>query len=301
MSAEPPRRTASSVGVSTLAQRILAQGGQAVVLAVFPSAAYLAGGQGNVVSLAAQSLGFGPLSVVVEGEPKLEAWLAPGAPVLLSPDSIRAQKVAISLSGAAVWDPRPDWTSFGAYLAPAHATLRSLLLRHAPAESLASLLQPEIAGTSRNSADGMVRTARAAAGALLQLLASPARDPQALAAVAGPLAGLGGGFTPAGDDFLMGAMYAVRVRFAGKEAARICRALALAASPRTTTVSAAYLRAAAEGAAGQAWHRLLAALATVDVPDLEGRVSDLCRIGHTSGADALAGFVLALESLPPGR
>ena len=69
------------------------------------------------------------------------------------------------------------------------------------------------------------------------------------------------------------------------------------ATPHTTKVSAAYLRAAARGAAGQAWHRLVDALADANEGNLETSLRHISKTGHTSGADALAGFVLALEAL----
>jgi hypothetical protein len=69
------------------------------------------------------------------------------------------------------------------------------------------------------------------------------------------------------------------------------RRLLGAAASRTTTLSAALLRAAAGGDCGAAWHDLLAALAGGSEQQLAGAVTGVLSFGHSSGADALAGFI----------
>jgi hypothetical protein len=115
----------------------------------------------------------------------------------------------------------------------------------------------------------------------------------------GRTAGIGAGFTPAGDDFLLGAIYSIWAWAPEATARRLSDAIADEAAPRTTTVSGAYLRAGAAGAAGAGWHSLVAALAASDPTAMSSAVGRLCRIGHTSGADALTGFAVGVESLVP--
>ncbi len=105
------------------------------------------------------------------------------------------------------------------------------------------------------------------------------------------LAGLGGGLTPAGDDFLLGAMYAIWVTCPGAEAAILGRAIAVTAGPSTTRLSAAWLRAAARGEACTPWHDLVGGLAGGDRDTTLAAARRILNTGHTSGADALAGFV----------
>jgi hypothetical protein len=118
-------------------------------------------------------------------------------------------------------------------------------------------------------------------------------DLQRLQEGAAGLAGLGGGLTPAGDDFLAGAM--VWAWLAHPAPAPLCRALVEVAIPRTTTLSAALLRAAARGECSAPWHALLAALSAE--PSEEGEaeiraaVHGILAHGATSGADGLAGFL----------
>jgi len=122
------------------------------------------------------------------------------------------------------------------------------------------------------------------------------------------LAGLGSGLTPAGDDFLTGTM--LWAWLAHPAPAPFCRALVEAAIPRTTVLSAAFLRAAARGECNASWHGLLEALSEgvgdhVPAPPVHGgariasqhrlftAVQDIMAHGATSGADSLAGFLYA--------
>jgi hypothetical protein len=96
-------------------------------------------------------------------------------------------------------------------------------------------------------------------------------------------------------------MYAIRASIDDDRADVVCRAIAEAAVPRTTTVSGAYLRAGASGAAVAAWHALAGALIDDRPQAIDLAALRLTRLGHTSGADALAGFVLAGRRLAEAR
>jgi len=103
------------------------------------------------------------------------------------------------------------------------------------------------------------------------------------------LAGLGGGLTPAGDDFLVGAM--VGAWLGHPAPGHLCRVLVEAAAPRTTTLSAAFLGVAARGECSAPWHALLTALSTGRESDIETALQEVLAHGATSGADTLAGFL----------
>jgi hypothetical protein len=89
--------------------------------------------------------------------------------------------------------------------------------------------------------------------------------------------------------------------------ATFCSEMVQVAAPRTTTLSAAFLRSAARGECSPAWHQLLAALVKTD-SDLTASIRDVLAHGATSGADTLAGFLYAAylsgalsnERLQPG-
>ena len=112
------------------------------------------------------------------------------------------------------------------------------------------------------------------------------------------LIGLGPGLTPAGDDFVGGAMIALRVcgTTAG-DAALADRVAAWAlplAKERSSRISRAHLECAAEGEGHEALHDLLC---TGDATHLER----LAGIGHTSGLDAAAGALLSLGLVGEAR
>jgi hypothetical protein len=69
---------------------------------------------------------------------------------------------------------------------------------------------------------------------------------------------------------------------------------------RTTPLSAASIRAAARGECGAVWHDLLEAMQGADVPGIRTAAASIVSRGHTSGADALAGFAAVLGEDVPG-
>lgn len=96
------------------------------------------------------------------------------------------------------------------------------------------------------------------------------------------LIGLGPGLTPAGDDFVGGAMIALRA-FGHEDAADRIAAWALPlAQERTSRISRAHLECAARGEGHEALHDWLNGFAPADL-------ARLARIGHTSGLDAAVG------------
>jgi hypothetical protein len=131
-----------------------------------------------------------------------------------------------------------------------------------------------------------------AAWALAQALAGPASERGVRSAVS-RLVGLGPGLTPAGDDVLAGALVALSA--AGDLPRRT--ALAAAVRPllgRTSTLSAAYLRHAAEGRAMPELARFLAAVAGGCA--VGAVVEDLLRVGASSGVALASGAVLGLRA-----
>jgi len=110
-------------------------------------------------------------------------------------------------------------------------------------------------------------------------------------ACASGLVGLGPGLTPAGDDFLAGAVAALDALGRGNIRAALARAV-LAASGRTSPLSASLLRTAGAGHVGENFHTMVAA---VIGGDAEAAITTAKRIGHTSGWDALAGTVVTVS------
>ncbi len=100
------------------------------------------------------------------------------------------------------------------------------------------------------------------------------------------LVGLGPGLTPAGDDLLVGCLFALHaLRHPRLPHAAAC---VLEHAPRTTRVSAAWLRAAAAGEAPAAWHRLVLDLGAGQ--ELAPALSAIAGWGASSGQHALRAF-----------
>ena len=109
------------------------------------------------------------------------------------------------------------------------------------------------------------------------------------------LIGLGAGLTPAGDDFVGGAMIALRAQGKPEVADRIAAwALPLAAT-NTNRISRAHLECAAAGEGHEFLHELLSSLG--DREKSEAALGKLSRIGHTSGVDAAAGALLGMQAV----
>jgi hypothetical protein len=118
-----------------------------------------------------------------------------------------------------------------------------------------------------------------------------AADRQSSVHLVPQLAGLEPGLTPAGDDFIMGSLYAVWVVHPLPVAQALARDVASTAVQRTTSLSAAYLRSAGKGQAGIAWHRFFSALISGNDDQMYNSVLEILSTGASSGADALTGFV----------
>ena len=261
------------------------------VMAVFERACDLVTRDGEVVALVIPQVGDGPLNVVVDGGAGCFGPVQPGAVVTLEGDRLRVGGLEIRLGVAVVWEPRPDWDTLRARrsaIASRLPLVRDLCLRHAPGGSLL----PLVGAPLPDDAPGRAILSAAQVGAEV-LREGVAGDPERLREGVARLAGLGGGLTPAGDDFLTGAM--LWAWLAHPEPGPLCRAMSGAALPRTTTLSAAFLRAAARGECSAPWHALLAALGMGPHQGMEARIAAAVRKilshGATSGADTLAGFM----------
>lgn len=260
------------------------------VLAVFDQACNLVTPDGNVIALVIPSVGNGPLNIVVDGVPGIFATLSPGAAATWRAANLRIGECQVHLEKATTWEPRPTWNVLRNQrdaIVRRLPTLEAVALQHAPAESLFILaLQGLVFGQNSLLPDPAVfhnaqETLQAGwNGDLAQLQEGTIQ-----------LAGLGSGLTPAGDDFLVGMM--LWAWLAHPEPHAFCHSIIQAGAPRTTTLSAAFLRAASRSECSAAWHRLLAALGSGPDGELEAATRQVISYGATSGADTLAGFLWA--------
>ncbi len=251
------------------------------VLAVFERACDLITSGGNVVALVIPEIGDGPFNVVVNGGADLFDGIEPGTPVTVERTQLRVGGLRVDLGSATVWEPRPDWETLRGRCAEIASRLPFLRTLCPRTGSLLSLLE----GTPP-STEIVHSTAQAAADTLQEGWTD---DVERLQAGAARLAGLGSGLTPSGDDFLTGVMLWGWLTHPAPPS--FCQTLAKASIPRTTTLSAAFLQAAARGECNAPWHALLAALHTGQDNEITSAAQEILAHGATSGADSLAGFL----------
>ncbi len=280
-----------------------------VALQVHPDPCNLGAEPDRIVALVRPALGAGPFSVVVElppGSDGFATYLAVGARARIQADLLAVGDLWVRLDGARAWQPRPPWEMLRAAGGPARwlDRLAGLLQAQAPPASLADGLEAMLAGRqlpNANQHELRVETLRAAVEAGSELARALAKaDAGAAGRAADRLAGLGTGLTPAGDDFLVGSMLALWSAADPSWARQACRAMLQAAGDKTNRMSRAWLRAAADGEAAEAWHALVRAMVSGESAAVRQATERLLRQGHTSGADALTGYLVMLGKTAPG-
>lgn len=224
------------------------------VLHLFDEVCTLANERDEVVSLVSPAIGRGPFAAVLEGD--FTSGLDIDQPISIhsSRQALRVGPLVVDTIGSAVWQPKPHWSR-----------LRRADIARWPS---AAGLPADIAASLELTIEGIVTD-----------------EPVTCAAGVARLVGRGGGLTPTGDDALVGILYGLWVWYPRKRRRRLEEWMAMiveAAVPRTTILSANFLRAAADGEAVWQWHDLVNGS-----PDSVGRILS---IGHTSGADVWAGF-----------
>ncbi len=287
----------TAVSIAPPARAWLETTRRARILHVFDRACNLINEDGKILSLVTPEVGEGPFSILVDIKDSVFTNLVTAeTPVSITENGLELDRVIIHTHTADIWNPRPRWENLHGHLdvvAEMLPLLQSYMQTHAPPESLAALLNDPPPITQPSFSSRFLETARRHAQTLCMGIANG--DLEACRAGARGLAGLGGGLTPAGDDYLLGAIFASWIV---NDMPSIAAAIAETAAPLTTPLSAAWLRAAARGEASAPWHSLVESLDTEDQKTLLQSARRILASGHTSGADALAGFVAALSHHP---
>lgn len=264
--------TASSAwpaAASPLAADLL-RPGRLVVLGVFPTAVYLGGEEHHEVLplLASDALVLPTGLRLGLRSTELDWGLLPG-------DQVVSTGTEVHWPGRSVPVVR-QWR-------PALVPAREEPL---PSQALAGLVPPL---TAAASAPHLVDRARTAAEQTLR------GDP---ADAVRTLVGLGPGLTPSGDDALSGALLTLRATGHDQAGRRLAGAMRRTWH-RTTSISASLLDAAARGYATPAVTDLFRAVSAGDAAAVTRCLPAVLAVGHSSGADLVAGTagaVLALTS-----
>jgi hypothetical protein len=262
----------------------LSESKDARVLHVFPQALNLVNEHERVLSVVVPSVGNGPFSLVVDLE-EISGITGEQERVTIEENSLSVGELKICTGDAQMWQPVPDWGKIQPSSPDLIRVIESQLLGR----------QGGFYSNGSGKTTGYPFLERLAVNGTNFIHALLMDDQEAVQLHAGRLVGLGGGLTPAGDDFLMGAMVALRVTQPGESAERLSESIYQASIGRTTLLSQAWLEAARSGEAGEKWHALVDAAAAQEEIKVTAAVTQILNTGETSGADALTGFVQVLK------
>lgn len=253
----------------------------------------LLNGKGRFLTLALPEVGPGPFTMVIElenpGNTDLRKLIDSKSRIIVGKKSLAVGQLMIRIDQANNWNSQPDWNNFNNVVDISWlGTVRQFILSNAPASSFAFLLN--------NNDIGPYYREAMAGWQLLEQGLDEWNITQTLKGV-NRLAGLGIGLTPAGDDFLLGVIYALWMNLTPPEAKAWSANIHRLAASRTTRLSAYWLEVASEGQASKPWHDFLEAIDKMNDVRIRQTVSSLISYGHTSGFDALVGFILASTKL----
>jgi uncharacterized protein DUF2877 len=246
--------------------RWLANSRQPRILHIFDRTCNLINEHGEVLSIVTPQIGNGPFNLVVEDEVLFSNCLTLESQIAISANRLILGNLTIYTADSKLWSPRPDWEKLHAHQDPVLNQLTQLpMINDQPSLpiSLLSTLATSIA----------------------------IADLSASLTAAQKLTGLGIGLTPAGDDFILGAILAARIIHPIEIASVLAEGIANTCAPLTTSLSAAWLRSAGRGDAGILWHQFFEALTSSSPVEIQTAMDRILAIGETSGADALAGFI----------
>ena len=269
------------------------------ILHVFDHACNLIDDQRNILSIVTPHIGNGPFNLVIEDDILFSDHLAMQSAVSIHNGQIDLGDLTINTANAHFWPPRPNWETLHARRDDILNQIMSLRGQwsHARSNSPANFEIAHLHCTKRSAVQvpsqrALLTTISSITNSLTTTLAI-ADLPAAITATR-QLAGLGQGLTPAGDDFIMGALYASWIIHPPEIAKTLAGEITNAAAPLTTSLSAAYLKSAGKGEAGILWHNFFNSL--LSGGNIQLPIIKLLSIGHTSGADALAGFISTIIS-----
>jgi hypothetical protein len=236
------------------------------ILHIFDSACNLINERREVLSIVTPQIGNGPFNLVLEYGVLFSNRLNLEFPISLSANRLVFGNLTIDTANAKLWSPQPNWEILHAHrnLIPNQLTQLSMI-NYQPSLPTQLLSTFSVSIINIDFATSLT--------------------------IAKQLAGLGIGLTPAGDDFILGAVLAAWIIHPAEIASVLAKEVTNTAAPLTTSLSAAWLRSVGRGQAGILWHQFFNALMAVDPLQLQNSLRKILGVGETSGADAIAGFL----------
>ena len=274
-------RSINAISCAPAVKEWLTSSHQPRILHIFDHVCNLINERRDVLSIVTPQIGNGPFNLVLADEVCFCNAIDTETPIVTFSDQLALGILNINMANTRSWDPRPKWERL-------HSERDHLFKR--VSQLRATDHQVESFITSLAKSTNLQSLLSAFSAALAQADLPSARK------FAAQLAGLGFGLTPAGDDVLMGAMYATWITHPAEVAGVLLQETASSAAPLTTSLSAAWLRSAGRGEAGNLWHRFFDALLSSDAESTQSAADKILAVGHTSGADALAGFLSTMAA-----
>ncbi len=260
-------------------QRWLQKPKAATMLHLFDQVINLIDADGEIISVVQPTVKPGPFSLLIAEERPFPTLIYPYATVAKTAEMLSIGSLEIAYRAAKLWNPVPNWH----------------LLHEWQADWQHALPEMQTAVTERFNQLGTIGPANFThqfQAAIAQMQADQfGDDPEAWQTAVARLAGFGPGFTPAGDDFLVGFLFGLWATRPKDEVERMAKIVVETAVPRTTQLSAAWLQAAARGEVWLPWHELLDAFIAGN--DWQRPANRILNQGATSGAAALLGFIAA--------
>jgi Protein of unknown function (DUF2877) len=269
--------TIAAVSISTLVAPLFDAAGEPVsgsVLSVHGSAINLLL-DGSLVTIAAVRTGGLPNGVLVEEpfEPR-RLGVRDGMPVRAGSGRLAIDAAGFAIRVGRVRRWRPE---LPAIACPDDLEVRAGIARRGATRTQGGL-------------DGIVSGHEAFVALAAALAADSDRE---VVAAGRALVGLGAGLTPAGDDVLVG-LTAGLTALGDPRARPLARSWAGYAAGRTTVVAEAFHGHAAAGAYSERLHDLVRAIVRERPGAIPKAIGAAAAWGATSGADTIAGVVLAL-------
>lgn len=256
---------------------------QAQVLHIFDKVCNLRNEADEIISIVQPEVGNGPFALVVAETRPFPEIISLDLPIVIRPGQLQIGQMLLDLSTATSWQPQVDWQTMRQNRLgwqnklPEMINLLRIYQQH---------IGPETAVVQTRLKMGLTKLLK---GIHLQ-------DEAAIQDGTHVLAGLGRGLTPAGDDLLLGVMVGLLATWPRVVCQPLLDLIVQTAVPRTTTLSAAWLKAAGRGEANELWHTFVAQL-SVNSDRWQQAFLPILETGHSSGADALWGFTAVVEKL----
>jgi len=280
-------------------ERLAAAPGRAAVASAHRRVANLRLDSGEVIGVGAAEipLAANGVSIALAPDAALDALgVRAGQAASVAAAALRIGGVVVDLRAAACWEPRPALRRARPEAVAAGAReARALAIAEGERGSLLALLWRAAEWETR----GLIQAAAAPAEALRR--AALAGDAASVARAARGLAGLGPGFTPAGDDYLAGfaaawVLVSESVAGDGARTAAVLAAVRAGAEGGASELGRAWLAHAARGEVAEPMADFFAALVPPAPRALAGAVRGVLGLGATSGSDWMAGALMGLEA-----